>query len=189
MRVITGTARGTSLKAPAGMTTRPTADKVKQALFNIIQYDISGDVLDLFAGSGQLGIEALSRGARHCVFVDQSADAIRVIRDNLEKTKLADRAQVIRADSLSYLARCRKTFRLIFLDPPYAEKSLENAIKCISEIDILGESGIIITERPVGKDLKGDFGDLIPSKDYRYGTTIITLFRRKQDLTAAEEGL
>lgn len=189
MRVITGTARGTSLKAPAGMTTRPTADKVKQALFNIIQYDISGDVLDLFAGSGQLGIEALSRGARHCVFVDQSADAIRVIRDNLEKTKLADRAQVIRADSLSYLARCRKTFRLIFLDPPYAEKSLENAIKCISEIDILGESGIIITERPVGKDLKGDFGELIPSKDYRYGTTIITLFRRKQDLAAAEEGL
>ena len=162
---------------------------MKQALFNIIQYDISGDVLDLFAGSGQLGIEALSRGARHCVFVDQSPEALRVIRDNLEKTKLSDRAQIVRSEALSYLSRCKKSFRLIFLDPPYAEKSLENAIKCISEIDILGESGIIITERPVGKDLVGDFGDLIPSKDYRYGTTIITLFRRKEDLNAAEESL
>ena len=189
MRVITGTARGTNLKAPPGLATRPTADKVKQALFNIIQYDISGDVLDLFAGSGQLGIEALSRGARHCVFVDQSPEALRVIRDNLEKTKLSDRAQIVRSEALSYLSRCKKSFRLIFLDPPYAEKSLENAIKCISEIDILGESGIIITERPVGKDLVGDFGDLIPSKDYRYGTTIITLFRRKEDLNAAEESL
>ena len=179
MRVITGTARGVSLKAPPGLATRPTGDKVKQALFNIIQYEISGDVLDLFAGSGQLGIEALSRGARSCVFVDQSPDAIRVIRENLEKTRLSDRAQIIRADSLSYLSRCKKNFRLIFLDPPYAEKSLENAIKCISEIDILGESGIIITERPVGKELKGDFGDLIPSKDYRYGSTLITLFRRE----------
>lgn len=189
MRVITGTARGTNLKAPPGLATRPTADKVKQALFNIIQYDISGDVLDLFAGSGQLGIEALSRGARHCVFVDQSPEAIRVIRDNLEKTKLSDRAQIVRSDALSYLSRCKKSFRLIFLDPPYAEKSLENAIKRISEIDILGESGIIITERPVGKDLVGDFGDLLPSKDYRYGTTIITLFRRKEDLNAAVESL
>lgn len=189
MRVITGTARGTILKAPPGLATRPTADKVKQALFNIIQYEISGDVLDLFAGSGQLGIEALSRGARHGIFVDQSPEAIRVIRDNLDKTKLSDRAQVIRSDALSYLSRCRKSFRLIFLDPPYAEKSLENAIKCISEIDILGESGIIITERPVGKELKGDFGDLVPSKDYRYGTTLITLFRRKQDLEAAEHSL
>ena len=179
MRVITGTARGTMLKAPGGLATRPTGDKVKQALFNIIQYEICGDVLDLFAGSGQLGIEALSRGARSAVFVDQSADAIKVIRENLDKTHLADRAQVIRSDALSYLSRCRRSFQLIFLDPPYAEKSLENAIKCISEIDILGESGIIITERPVGKELKGDFGDLIPSKDYRYGSTLITLFRRE----------
>lgn len=186
MRVITGSARGSVLKAPPGLATRPTADKVKQALFNIIQYDISGDVLDLFAGSGQLGIEALSRGAKHAVFVDQSADAIRVIRDNLDKTHLSDRAQIIRCDAMSYLSRCKKRFRLIFLDPPYAEKSLENAIKCISEIDILGESGIIITERPVGKELKGDFGDLIPSKDYRYGTTLITLFRRREDIKASE---
>lgn len=186
MRVITGSARGTMLKAPAGLTTRPTGDKVKQALFNIVQYEICGDVLDLFAGSGQLGIEALSRGARSAVFVDQSAEAVKVIRDNLDRTHLSDRAQVIRSDALSYLSRCRKSFQMIFLDPPYAEKSLENAIKCISEIDILGESGIIITERPVGKELKGDFGDLIPSKDYRYGSTLITLFRRREEALSDE---
>lgn len=186
MRVITGSARGTNLKAPHGLATRPTADKVKQALFNIIQYDICGDVLDLFAGSGQLGIEALSRGAGHAVFVDQSAQSVCVIRENLAKTHLSDRAEVLRCDAMTYLSRCKKRFHLIFLDPPYAEKSLENAIKRISEIDILGESGIIVTERPLGKELQGDFGDLVASKDYQYGNTVITLFRHGEAPDFAE---
>ena len=98
MRVITGTARGTNLKAPDGLSTRPTADKVKQAVFNIIQYEIAGEVLDLFAGSGQLGIEALSRGAAHGVFVDAGKPAIAVIRENLKKTHLEDRAEVVCCD-------------------------------------------------------------------------------------------
>ena len=178
MRVITGTARGTSLKAPAGLSTRPTGDKVKQALFNMIQYEIAGDVLDLFAGSGQLGIEALSRGARSAVFVDQGRDAIAVIRDNLKKTHLEDKAQVICCDYLSYLSKCKKQFRMIFLDPPYGEKYLETAIKVISEIDILAEGGIIIAERPLGKELSDTFHGLTASKDYHYGKTVITLFRK-----------
>ena len=183
MRVITGTARGTVLKAPDGMATRPTADKVKQALFNIIQFETVGEVLDLFAGSGQLGIEALSRGARSAVFIDERPDAIAVIRENLRRTHLESRAEVVRCDYLTYLSRCRKSFRLIFLDPPYAEKYLENALKRISEIDILAEGGIIITERPVGKALDDQFSGLERSKDYVYGKTIITLFRRaKEDL-------
>ena len=183
MRVITGTARGTNLKAPDGLLTRPTADKVKQALFNIIQYEIVGDVLDLFAGSGQLGIEALSRGARHAVFVDERADAIAVVRENLRRTHLEEKAEVVRCDYLTYLSHCKKTFRLIFLDPPYAEKYLENAIKRISEIDILAEGGIIITERPLGKPLDEQVAGMERSKDYIYGKTIITLFRRtKEDL-------
>ena len=181
MRVITGTARGTNLKAPDGLLTRPTADKVKQALFNIIQYEIAGDVLDLFAGSGQLGIEALSRGARHAVFVDERADAIAVIRENLRRTHLEERGEVVRCDYLTYLSRCKKTFRLIFLDPPYAEKYLENAIKRISEIDILAEGGIIITERPLGKPLEEQFSVFERSKDYIYGKTVITLFRRLKE--------
>ncbi len=181
MRVITGTAGGTNLKAPAGLHTRPTADKVKQALFNIIQYEIAGDVLDLFAGSGQLGIEALSRGANHCVFIDEGREAVEVIRENLRRTHLAEKAQVVRGDYLTYLKSCRKRFRLVFLDPPYAEKYLENAIKFISEIDILAEGGIIVTERPAEKALNEEFPGLLRSKDYRYGKTVITLFRREKD--------
>ena len=183
MRVITGTARGTNLKAPDGLLTRPTADRVKQALFNIIQYEIAGQVLDLFAGTGQLGIEALSRGAERAVFVDQREDAIALVRENLRRTHFLDRAEIFRGDYLSYLDRCRNRFRLIFLDPPYAEKYLENAIKRISEIDILAEGGIIIAERPLGKPLDEQFAGLERSKDYIYGKTIITLFRRaKEDL-------
>ncbi len=181
MRVITGTAGGTGLKAPDGLQTRPTADKVKQALFNMIQFEIAGDVLDLFAGSGQLGIEALSRGAKSAVFVDARKESIAVIRENLKRTHLTEKAQVIRSDYLSFLKRCKKRFRMIFLDPPYAEKYLENAIKLISEIDILAEDGIIITERPTEKALEEEFCGFDRSKDYCYGKTIITLFRRKKE--------
>ncbi len=179
MRVITGSARGVNLKAPEGLATRPTADRVKQAMFNIIQYEICGDVLDLFAGSGQLGIEALSRGAQRAVFVDARADAVAVIRENLTRTKLSERAEVVRGDFDAYLTRCRRRFQLIFLDPPYAEKSLENAINRLAEIDILAESGIIITERPADKPLAGDFPGLTRSQDYRYGKTAVTLFRKE----------
>ena len=182
MRVITGTARGTNLKAPDGLLTRPTADRVKQALFNIIQYEIAGDVLDLFAGSGQLGIEALSRGANRAVFVDERADALAIVRENLRRTHLAEKAEVVRADYLSYLAGCRKRFRLIFLDPPYAEKYLENAIKRISEIDILAEGGIIVSERPAEKQFDDVFPGLMRSKDYIYGKTAVALFRREKDM-------
>lgn len=150
MRVITGTARGTKLKTPEGMLTRPTTDRVKEALFNIIQFDIAGDVLDLFAGTGQLGIEALSRGASRAVFVDHRQDAAALVRENLRRTHFEDRGEVVCTDFTQYLARCRRKFRLIFLDPPYAEKSLETAIQRLSEIDILSDGGIIITERPLG---------------------------------------
>lgn len=182
MRVITGSARGTNLKAPAGMQTRPTADRVKQALFNVIQYEIAGDVLDLFAGSGQLGIEALSRGAAHAVFVDERADALTTVRENLRRTHLEQKAELHRMDYLTYLSGCRKRFRLIFLDPPYAEKYLENAIKRISEIDILSEGAIIIMERPVNKPLNEAYEGLIRAGDYTYGKTAITLFRRTEDV-------
>lgn len=182
MRVITGTARGTNLKAPDGILTRPTADRVKQALFNIIQYDIAGEALDLFAGSGQLGIEALSRGATRAVFVDERAEALAVVRENLRRTHLTEKAEIVRGDYLTYLSGCKKRFRLIFLDPPYAEKYLENAIKRISEIDILAEGGIIVSERPADKPLADDFSGLVRSKDYIYGKTAITLFRREKDM-------
>ena len=128
MRVITGTARGVPLKAPRGMDTRPTMDQVKEGIFSAIQFEVEGrTALDLFAGSGQLGIEALSRGAAHCTFVDKGREPVSVIRENLKKTRLEERAEVVQADYSSYLKTCRRQFDLILLDPPYAEIFLETA--------------------------------------------------------------
>ena len=179
MRVITGKARGIVLKTPDGMMTRPTADRVKEALFSIIQFDIPGArVLDLFGGTGQLGIEALSRGAASAVFVDSREDACRLIRENLKRTKLENYGKVIRCDYLQYLKRCTEKFEIIILDPPYAEVFLENALKSITEIDILQSGGIIIAERPVGKELPWEFEGFTRSKDYKYGNTVLAIYRK-----------
>ncbi len=179
MRVITGTARGVQLKTPDGMTTRPTADRVKEALFSIIQFEIPGArVLDLFGGTGQLGIEALSRGAKNAVFVDAGEPACKLIRENLKRTRLEQQGSVVRSDYLQYLNRCREKFDIILLDPPYAEVFLENALKCITEIDILQSGGIIVAERPLGKDLPWDFEGFTRSKDYKYGKTLLTIYRK-----------
>ena len=179
MRVITGTARGVQLKTPDGMTTRPTADRVKEALFSIIQFEIPGArVLDLFGGTGQLGIEALSRGAKSAVFVDAGEPACKLIRENLKRTRLEQQGSVVRSDYLQYLQRCREKFDIILLDPPYAEVFLENALKCITEIDILQSGGIIVAERPLGKDLPWDFEGFTRSKDYKYGKTLLAIYRK-----------
>lgn len=179
MRVITGKARGVQLKTPEGMLTRPTADRVKEALFSIINFDLPGSVvLDLFAGTGQLGIEALSRGAKSAVFVDAREDACKIIRENLRRTKLDNQAKVVRGDYLDFLRRSKEKFDIILLDPPYAEVFLETALKTIAEIDILQSGGIIITERPLGKELLLDFDGFARSKDYKYGNTLLTLYRK-----------
>lgn len=179
MRVITGKARGVQLKTPEGMLTRPTADRVKEALFSIINFDIPGtEVLDLFGGTGQLGIEALSRGAKRCVFVDAREEACQLIRENLKRTKLSQEGMVVRSDYMDFLNRCRDRFSIIFLDPPYAQEYLENAIKRITEIDILLTDGIIVAERPVGKELPWEFGGFQRSKDYKYGKTLLTIYRK-----------
>ena len=179
MRVITGKARGIQLKTPDGMLTRPTADRVKEALFSIINFDIPGaKVLDLFGGTGQLGIEALSRGAESAVFVDSREESCKLIRENLRRTKLEQNAKVIRSDYLDYLNRCRESYNIIILDPPYAEVYLENALKRITEIDILQSDGIIITERPLGKELPWDFEGFTRSKDYKYGKILLTIYRK-----------
>ena len=179
MRVITGKARGVQLKTPEGMLTRPTADRVKEALFSIINFDLPGSaVLDLFAGTGQLGIEALSRGAKSAVFVDAREDACKIIRENLRRTKLDNQAKVVRSDYLDFLRRSKEKFDIILLDPPYAEVFLETALKTIAEIDILQSGGIIIAERPIEKELLADFEGFTRSKDYKYGKTLLTIYRK-----------
>ncbi len=179
MRVISGSAKGTTLKTPEGMLTRPTTDRVKEALFSIIQFDLPGArVLDLFGGTGQLGIEALSRGAKSCVFVDAREDACKLIRENLKRVRLEENASVIRCDYAEYLKRCQEKFDVVFLDPPYAEVFLENSLKILTEIDILHSGGIMIAERPFGKDLPWEFTGYTRSRDYKYGQTLLAVYRK-----------
>lgn len=182
MRVIAGTAKGIRLSTPEGMRTRPTTDRVKEALFSIVQFDLPGArVLDLFGGTGQLGIEAMSRGAAKAVFVDSGREACQLIRSNLKKTHFEAQAVVVQSDYMEYLNRCRERFDLILLDPPYAEVYLENAIKRITEIDILQSGGIIVAERPLGKELPWEFEGFSRSRDYRYGKIILTLYRKNKE--------
>ena len=179
MRVIAGSAGGIRLATPEGMKTRPTIERVKEAIFSSVHFQLPGmRVLDLFAGTGQMGIEALSRGAVSCVFVDHRTEAAELVRENLRRTGLQDRGQVFCMDYEAFLRSGRGPFDLILLDPPYAEKFLENALKIISEIDILANDGIIITERSADKPLAGDFAGLIRQKERRYGTVCITTFRK-----------
>jgi 16S rRNA (guanine(966)-N(2))-methyltransferase RsmD len=179
MRVISGTARGKKLGELPGMETRPTTDRVKEGIFNIIQFEVSGArALDLFAGTGQLGIECLSRGGAKAVFVDQRKEAVALIRKNLADTRLADRGEVHSGDSMAYLQGCREQFDVIFLDPPYATKLLEMALEKIAVIDILSKAGIIICESRPETMLPASIGSLEKRKEYRYGKIKVTTYRR-----------
>lgn len=179
MRVITGTARGRRLAEPANMDIRPTTDQVKEAIFNIIQFDVEGRrVLDLFAGSGQLGIEALSRGAASCVFVDSGREAQKLVRENLKRCGFE--APVLQCDGVDYLRR-REKFDLIFLDPPYGMGLEGRAIEGIKEFDILSKGGIIVCEtRPdvVLPEVPESYGR---TKVYKYGKIKLTVITRGTD--------
>ena len=149
MRVITGTARGTNLASVPGDGTRPTADRVKEAVFSMLQFDIEGrDVLDLFAGSGQLAIEALSRGAERATLVDMSREATDVIAANAKKTHLLGRCRILNTSFSSFLrgAAGRETYDIIFLDPPYDSNMLPKALRAIDEGGILAAGGTVVCE-------------------------------------------
>lgn len=180
MRVVAGAAKGIQLKTPEGMLTRPTADRVKEAMFSIIQFDLPGArVLDLFGGTGQLGIEALSRGAQSATFVDAREDACRLIKENLKRAKMENSGRVVRSDYRDYLNRCQEKYDIIILDPPYIEDFIENSLNLISEIDILQTNGIIVTERPLDKGIPSAFAGFSRSKDYKYGKTLVAIYRRE----------
>ena len=179
MRVISGSARGRRLKELQGMDTRPTTDKVKESLFNIIQFEIEGRrVLDLFGGTGQLGIEALSRGADHCTFVDMRKEAAALIRENLKLTGLSGRARVVQGDALSFLSSCGETFDVILLDPPYHTELLEKSVERITEFDILREHGIMICESAAERELPALPPPYERGREYRYGKIRLTVCRR-----------
>ena len=161
------------------MDTRPTTDKVKESLFNIIQFEIEGRrVLDLFGGTGQLGIEALSRGADHCTFVDMRKEAAALIRENLRLTGLSERSRVVQGDALSFLSSCGEKFDVILLDPPYHTELLEKSVEQITEFDILREHGIMICESAAERELPALPPPYERGREYRYGKIRLTVCRR-----------
>ena len=153
MRVITGSAKGVRLKTPQGLETRPTADRVKEALFSVIQFELPGSrVLDLFAGTGQLGIEALSRGAGSAVFVDNRKDAAALIKENLKKTKLEDKAKVVLADFDAFLLQNREQFDFIFLDPPYGKGLERDVLGYLQNSSLMTADTTIILEASLNEE-------------------------------------
>lgn len=185
MRIISGTSRGSRLVTLEGTETRPTLDRVKEPLFSIIQMHIKdARVLDLFAGSGALGLETLSRGAESAVFSDISDKAINVIKQNAEKTKLAEKAIVLKGSYEQILKRMKsenKEFDLIFLDPPYKSGLLEDAIKKILEYNLLAKEGIVIIETDMEAELQKVQNVNLHIKDIRkYGRVILLFLERKE---------
>ncbi len=173
MRIISGRSRGLKLISPTGLDTRPTTDRVKESMFNLIMpYMPAENVLDLFAGSGALGIEALSRGSSHCVFVESNRCAHSVLKKNIELSRQQSAAEVILTDAFSYLDRTSTQFDVIFLDPPYNKGLLSKAIEVIHQKNLLSESGIIVAESELG-------GETPPAdcfavlKSAKYGKTTV----------------
>ena len=174
MRVISGSVRGRRLKAPENYDIRPTTDNVKESLFNIIQFDIEGRrVLDLFAGTGQLGIECLSRGADSVVFIDQSREAVKIIRENLKACGLS--APVLQQEALSYLRGCG-SFDLIFVDPPYDSGLYEPVLNVINSVDILSDGGIILCESRRERYMPDMKAPYLKRRDYNYGRVKLTVY-------------
>ncbi len=179
MRVITGTARGCRLETLPGQDTRPTGDKVKEGLFSAIQFELEGRrVLDLFAGSGQLGIEALSRGAAACVFVDSNPAAVAVIRGNLQRAKLAASTQVLSTDAVTYLSHLKECFDFVFLDPPYKAGLLPQLLEKIT--GHMNPGGVIVCETDDETALPETVGEYHLDRSRRYGKTWLWYYRQPQ---------
>ncbi len=184
MRVVSGEQGGLHLKAVPGKQTRPTTDKVKESLFNMIgPYFNGGDGLDLYAGSGGLGIEALSRGLTRCVFVDSQSAAIQTIHANLAHTSLTKRASVFRNDSiraLKALIKREQVFQMIFLDPPYAKASdqLKTVLALIHDFNLLTDGGVVVCETDASTLLPDAIGVILKEREETYGDTKITLYKK-----------
>ena len=177
MRVVAGSAKGMKLKGPDGSDFRPTADKVKEALFSILGHRvIDARFMDLFAGSGAVGIEALSRGAASCIFVDNKKESLRLIEENLNKTMLHEGTRIINADvkkTLKNIAAENIKADLVYLDPPYNKPVLASVVRSLIELSIVAENGLVIAEHSSkNRDWSNDFNLF---KQKKYGDTILTI--------------
>lgn len=178
MRIITGSARGKKLLTLEGEEVRPTTDRVKQALFNIVQFHIEGrKVLDLFAGSGQLGLEAASRGAQSVVLVDAAKSSIDTVSANIHHTALAHKVKVVQMDYASYLMKTDMMFDLALLDPPYRKGVLSAALPLTAAV--MNKGGIIVCEHAVAEELPQEAGDFLKRRTYQYGKIMLTVYEHK----------
>lgn len=178
MRVITGSARGRRLETLEGDDVRPTTDRIKEAVFSVLQFELEGRTfLDLFAGSGQMGIEALSRGAKESYFVDSSKKSIEVVKRNLKTTALERNAKTFTMDFHSFLGASALSFDIAFLDPPYGKGILQDAMELLPEH--MKETGVIVAENPLNEEILSEYGDFVLDRQYRYGKIKISTFRHK----------
>ncbi|MDM5156116.1 16S rRNA (guanine(966)-N(2))-methyltransferase RsmD [Bacillus sp. DX1.1] len=187
MRVVSGKCKGHPLKAVPGNTTRPTTDKVKEAIFNMIgPYFEGGTALDLFGGSGGLGIEALSRGIDKAIFVDRDNKAIKVIHQNLESCKVHDQAEVYRNDAeraVKALIKRELSFDLILLDPPYKDQKIISLIGVMEQHGLLNDDGLIMAEHEDDVILPDTIGRLVKVRAENYGITAISIYKHEGEGT------
>lgn len=183
LRVIAGSAKGHKLKTINGTATRPTTDRVKESVFNIISGFIAGArVLDLYSGTGSLGIEALSRGADFSIFIDKSRECILTIRENLFNTKLSEKSSIMPMDvfvALNKLFKENRKFDIIFLDPPYNKNLVVETLKCLAESDIIEQGGMIIAEHDFKDEVPQEVGGLKRFRHQKYGDTIVSFYNKK----------
>lgn len=181
MRVISGKVRGLKLNAPKNDDVRPTTDRVKESLFNMINsYMMESDILDLFAGTGSLGIECLSRGANKCVFVDSSKDSIAIVKSNVKKARVENESVILNSDfksAIKSLSLKNQQFDVIFMDPPYYKNMFSDALTAVDSNNLLKEDGIIIVEHDTKDKFPDSIGRLYKSRDKKYGNTTITFYK------------
>ena len=185
MRVIAGSARGVRLTAPVGIQTRPTADRVKEALFSIIvsRRDLFGArILDICGGTGSLGIEALSRGAASCTFIEQSRAVVEILERNLTRAGLAGKAECLAVDALNglnQLTKKGKSFDIVFFDPPYSSSLYIPVIEALSSSELLAGGGLLVAECSSRSLLAGQVGNLVKVDSRIYGDTALEFFTRE----------
>lgn len=184
MRVISGKVRGLKLDTPKNLDVRPTTDRVKESLFNIINpYIRESNILDLFAGTGSLGIECLSRGAKNCIFVDKSKESIGIVKSNIKKARVENESTILNIDfkdAVKRLSVQKQKFDVIFMDPPYYENMFIDCLKSIDELNLLKEDGLVVVEHDTNDVFDDNIGRLYKSREKKYGNTTITFYKLEE---------
>lgn len=188
MRIITGEYRGRKLEAPNGMDVRPTSDMIKEAMFNILMNEVYGAIcVDLFAGTGNLGLEALSRGAEKCYFCDNSRESIKFIKSNIDKCGAKEKSKVIFGDYMKCLQRMTEKADIFFVDPPYNSGMYEKVLESIISLDLLADDGIILTEHDKYLEVPEKVGNLEVYKERKYGKKVLTFYRKRVEGETEDE--